>query len=130
MNGVAREFLKRTKEDYYQKELANLGQQEVFTQELHGGSVAGSVFGFEDRYEEYRRHPSQVSQDFLSTLSSFHMGRELVADQVLNQDFIECTPSDRIFQVGESVANTLWCMINNKIIARRQVPKRANPRIL
>ena len=74
VNGVPREFLKRTKEDYFQKELASLGQQEVFAQELHGGSVPGTVFGFEDRYEEYRRHPSGVSQDFETILNSFHMG--------------------------------------------------------
>ena len=130
VNGVPREFLKRTKEDYFQKELASLGQQEVFAQELHGGSVPGTVFGFEDRYEEYRRHLSGVSQDFETILNSFHMGRDLEADPVLNESFIECDPTDRIFQVGQDIASTLWCMINNRIIARRQVPKRARPRIL
>lgn len=129
-NAVPRDFLKRTKEDYFQKELANLGQQEIYTQELHGGATAGEVFGFQDRYQEYRGHPSQISQDFRDTLSTYHLGRELQSDVALNQDFVECDPSDRIFQVGTELGDSLWCMVNNHLVARRIVPKRANPRIL
>jgi len=129
-NGIAREFLKTTKEDYFQKELANLGQQEVFTQELHAGAPDGEVFGFQDRYHEYRSHPSQVSQDFRDTLNTYHLARELQADVSLNEAFVQCDPSDRIYQVGTDNSDTLWCMVNNHLVARRMVPKRAIPRIL
>lgn len=130
MNACPREFIKDTKEDYFQKELANLGQQEIYAQELHGGSTSGSVFGYADRYQEYRSHPSQVMGGFRENLNSFHLARELQADQVLNEAFVECDPSRRIFQIEDPEYDTLWCMINNHLVARRMVPKRANPRIL
>ena len=129
LNGIHRDWLKTTKEDFYQKELANLGQQEVFQAELYAENER-DVFGFQDRYHEYRSHPSQVGQDFRDTLNAWHMGRDLQPDVTLNEAFIECDPSDRIFQIGEEIADTLWCMINHKVVARRIVPKRANPRII
>ena len=129
LNGIHREWLKTTKEDFFQKELANLGQQEVYQAELFAENTR-DIFGYQDRYEEYRRHPSQISNDFTDTLNPYHLGRDLQADVTLNQAFVECNPTDRIFQVKEATADTLWMMINNNTVARRIVPKRANPRIM
>lgn len=129
-NGVPREWLKTTKEDFFQKELANLGQQEVYTQELHGEATPGEVFGYQDRYHEYRSHPSQIQGDFRDFLNSFHLARELQSDVTLNEDFVRCRPSRRIFQIDDASYDTLWCMVNNHLVARRMVPKRAVPRIL
>ena len=129
MNGIPREWLKTTKEDFFQRELANLGQQEVWEAELYGEEER-NVFGYQDRYHEYRSHPSQVSQDFRDTLNSFHLAKDLGEDPVLNQSFVECNPSRRIFQITDETVDTLWCMVNNHLVARRLVPKRANPRIL
>lgn len=129
-NGIPREFLKSTKEDYFQKELAQLGQQEIYSRELHAGAAEEDVFGYQDRYSEYRSHPSQVSQDFRDTLNTFHLARELSQNVVLNEAFVECDPSRRIFQVEDTQYDTLWCMVNNHLVARRMVPKRVNPRIL
>jgi hypothetical protein len=130
VNGVDREWLKTTKEDYFQKELANLGQQEVYDVELHGGATTGDVFGYQDRYDEYRGHPSRVTQDFRDTLNSWHLGRDLTSTPTLNADFVNCDPPDRIFQVSTSVADSVWINMNNHLVARRMVPKRANPRIV
>jgi len=127
LNAVPREFLKTTKEDYFQKELVHLGQQAVDAREVNAANEA-SEWGFQDRYDEYRQHYSQVGQDFRDTLSSWHLGRDIPVDQALNDDFVECTPSDRIFQV--ETGDNLWIMANHRIVARRLVPKRARPRIL
>ncbi len=128
-NGIPREFLKTTKEDFYQKELVNLGQQEVYEAELYAENTR-DVFGFQDRYHEYRSHPSNVSQDFRDTLNAWHLARELTPGVSLNEAFIECDPSRRIFQVTDPTVDTLWIMANHHIVARRLVPKRANPRII
>lgn len=131
LNGVPREFLKTTKEDYFQRELANLGQQEVWNNEVSADPDSGAeVFGYQDRYHEYRSHPSQIGQDFRDTLNSFHLGRDIPAGQALNQNFVECDPSRRIFQITDPTIDTLWCMVNNHLVARRMVPKVAKPRIL
>ena len=129
MNGCDREFLKRNKEDFFQRELANLGQQEVWNgQVFHNQPNYLQAFGYQDRYDEYRKHPSQVGQDFRDTLNSWHLARELDVNATLNESFIECNPSKRIFQVETN--DVLWVMSNNHLVARRQVPKRANPRII
>lgn len=127
LDGIPREFLKRTKEDFYQRELVHLGQQEVDAREVNFGDDEG-VFGYQDRYDEYRTQWSQVGQDFKSTLSSWHLGRDIPPGQALNADFIRCNPSDRIFQVQSG--DNLWVMANHKVVARRLLPKRAKPRIL
>ncbi|AXL15456.1 major capsid protein [Microviridae sp.] len=129
MNGIPRDWLKTTKEDYFQKELTNLGQQEVYQAELYAENDR-DIFGYQDRYHEYRSHPSQVGQDFRDTLNAWHLGRELQPDVTLNEDFIKCDPSKRIFQITDDTIDSLWCMINHHIVARRLVPKRANPRII
>jgi len=128
MNGVPRDFLKTTKEDFYQKELTNLGQQEVYQAELYAENDR-DVFGYQDRYHEYRSQPSSVSQEFRDTLNAWHLARELEPDVTLNASFVECEPSTRIFQIEEGV-DTLWIMANHNIVARRLVPKTARPRIL
>lgn len=129
LNGIPRDWLKTDKEDYFQRELANLGQQEIDQLELHAGGTPGA-WGFQDRYEEYRYQPSQVTQDFRDTLNSWHMARDLTPTVALNEDFIECDPAGRIFQVDPATADSLWIMNNNHLVARRMVPKRANPRII
>lgn len=127
LNGVHREFLKKTKEDYFQKELVHLGQQEIYNQEVNTLSAYGT-FGYQDRYDEYRQHSSYIGQDFRDTLASWHLGRDIAPDQALNQSFTDCNPSNRIFQVTQG--DNLWIMANHKIVARRLLPKRSRPRIL
>ena len=128
-NGIDREFLKRTKEDYFQRELANLGQQEVYASEAFANAANHDrVFGYQDRYDEYRGCRSSVSQDFRDTLNSWHLARELTDNVTLNNSFVNCVPSKRIYQV--TTADPLWIMANHHIVARRMVPKRANPRII
>ena len=127
-NGIPREYIKRTKEDFFQKELANLGQQEVDNREINANASA-ATFGYQDRYMEYRNHPSQVGQDFRDVLNSWHLARDLDTGTALNQSFVECKPSDRIYQVTGEYDN-LWIMVNHRIVARRMVPKRANPRVI
>ncbi|AXH75445.1 MAG: major capsid protein [Microviridae sp.] len=129
MNGVDREFLKLTKEEYFQKELANLGQQAVLAGQLFTDQAGyRDDWAFQDRYQEYRKHPSLVGQDFRDTLNAWHLARELTSGVALNQSFVECNPSKRIFQVTSG--DSLWIMINNSLVARRMVPKTASPRIL
>jgi len=126
-NAMHREWRKVSKEDWFQRELANLGQQEIWEGEVYA-SNSKDTWGFQDRYDEYRTHPSQVTNDFTDTLNTWHLAREFDQAPTLNTDFVECVPSDRIFQVP--TGDNLWIMANHRVVARRLVPKKANPRIL
>lgn len=120
MQGVNRLWNRRTKEDFWQKELEGIGQQEILNKELYTAHAdPDGIFGYADRYEEYRRQPSRISGDYQSNLKFWHMAREFADEPVLNASFVEAVPTKRIF--AQQVDDTLWCMINHSVQARRLV---------
>lgn len=130
MQGLSRMWNRRVKEDYYQRELQNIGQQEVFTKELYAGNAEGPtgddvVFGYQNRYDEYRWHESYVSGEFRNILNSWHMARDFANAPTLNADFINAVPTTRIFAAQQN--DTLYCMANHSIQARRLMSKYGNP---
>lgn len=134
-SGVNREFLKSTKEDYWQKELELIGQQDIFPTELYapstnidGDGIANGNFGYQDRYSEYRHIPSTVAGDFRTTLNDWHLARFFGTQPELNSDFIECVPSKRIH--AEQTADVIWGMFSHSIQARRLVGKRTIGKII
>lgn len=132
VTGLEREFSKRTKEDFYQKELELIGQQEVYNRELYtADSAPGDVFGYNDRYAEYRHRQSQVAGEFRnSTMYDWHLGRIFASDVTLNSSFVTCSPSDRIYADQTVGADHLWCMISHSIQARRMVGRKTIGRIM
>lgn len=129
-NGIHRHFLKRTREDFFQKELESIGQQPIWQNEIYAkaGQDYEDVFGYQDRYSEYRSTPSTVAGDFRDTLNYWHMARDLPDTTVLNSEFVACNPTERIHNVQGP--DTLWCMVNNHVVARRMVRKNAQSRIM
>lgn len=130
MQGLSRMWNRRVKEDYYQRELQHIGQQEVLTKELYAGNSEGptsddTVFGYQNRYDEYRWHESYVSGEFRNILNSWHMAREFANEPTLNADFINAVPTTRIFAAQQN--DTLYCMANHSIQARRLMSKYGNP---
>lgn len=130
MQGLSRMWNRRVKEDYYQRELQHIGQQEVLTKELYAGNAEGPtgddvVFGYQNRYDEYRWHESYVSGEFRTILNSWHMARDFANEPTLNADFINAVPTTRIFAAQEN--DTLYCMANHSIQARRLMSKFGNP---
>ena len=119
MDGLHRSWLRTTKEDYWQRELERIGQQEILDTEVYAIGATGAAWAYGDRYAEYRHIPSGVAGDFRDTLNFWHLARDFSSEPTLNQDFIECDPSKRIH--AEQTANTLWCMVNHNIQARRPV---------
>lgn len=132
-NMLPRTFIRTTKEDFFQPELEHIGQQEVYNIELNANSSEPSgVFGYQDRYNEYRYHESSISGEFRSTLNYWHMARDFSGSFALNGDFVTCTPTDRIFAApgtAQDPNDTLYCFFNHSIQARRLISKMATPRI-
>lgn len=127
-NGVQRHWLKTDREDFFQKELAHIGQQPVFDNEVFLKQDQASIFGYQDRYDEYRRVRSEVTGEFRTTLDYWHLGRQFADTPVLNSSFLRCSPGKRIF--AEQTQQTLWCAIQHRVVARRMVGKRAMSRII
>ena len=112
-----------TKEDYWQKELQHIGQQGVAPNELDVRNDAGSAttWGYQDRYDEYRRLESTVHAAFKSTLDTWHLSREFTGASSLNSAFVQCVPSTRIY--ADTSADNLYIMCNHSIQARRLVAR-------
>ena len=130
-DGVQRLWLKRDRNEFFQKELQAIGQQEVKNGEVYlqdDEETNQSVFGYTDRYNEYTWTPSNVNAEFRGLLDFWHLGRKFESAPSLNEDFIRCNPTKRIF--AEQNQNGLWCMINNKTIARRMVKKQSIGRLM
>lgn len=119
--GIPKKFLRETKEDVWQQELQHIGQQMVQNREAYGAAASPKgQFGFQDRYDEYRRQESSVAGEFgTSTLNYWHMAREFASEPALNSDFVTCTPTERTFAVPSQ--DVIYVMANHSIQARRLV---------
>lgn len=107
--GMNRLWLRSTRFDFYWPELANLGEQAIQAREIWAQAVTSgtnSVFGYQERYAEYKYKPSEVRGAFRSgyatSLDVWHMSEEFAAQPSLNQTFIESnTPIERSIVVTE-----------------------------
>lgn len=126
-NGVHKDWLRRTREDYWQQELQDIGQEVIDNKEVYQDQTSGT-FGYNDRYSTYKHKPSGVAGEFRSTLNTWHYGRIFAGNQTLNQSFIECDASKRVNQVTS--ANVLWVMCRHSIQARRLVKRTGIGKIL
>jgi len=120
--GGQRFWRKRTKEDFWQKELENLGMQEITSGEVNlAGSDDQGVFGYQDRYEEYRRGLDGIAGEFrTSALDYWHFARDFGTDSpTLNDAFVSCLPVETPFAVPTQ--DVMYGMFNHSIQARRLV---------
>lgn len=122
--GVHRAFSRETKEDYFQRELQYIGEQEVYNREIQAGHTSpDGIFGYQARYDEYRSIPSGIAGEFRSTLNHWHYAREFSGDVALNQSFIDATPTKRVN--ASTGTDCLYVMANHSIQARRQLAQKA-----
>lgn len=121
VQGLPRTWNRRTKEDFWQKELQHIGQQEVLNKELYAQhSSPNGIFGYQDRYDEYRRMESTVGGEFRTTqLDFWHMARIFASEPALNATFVRSVPTKRVNAVQTN--DVLWMMCNHSVQARRQV---------
>jgi len=124
--GLPRTWSRTTKEDFFQKELQHIGQQEVLYKELYAGHATPTgTFGYQDRYDDYRRMESSIAGEFRTTLNTWHMGRIFSSDPALNAAFVKANPTDRVYQ--STSTNQLLVMANHSIQARRMLSSNSKP---
>lgn len=122
MNGLDRRWSRMVKEDYWQKELEHIGQQPIKNKEIYAAHASpDATFGYQDRYDDYRRLESGVSGEFRTTLNYWHMARDFGSTPALNASFVSCVPTLRTF--ASSTTDPLYVMANHSIQARRMVAR-------
>jgi hypothetical protein len=127
--GLPRTFNRRTREDFFQPELQHIGQQQVLNKELYAahGSPDG-VFGYQDRYDEYRRTESSIAGEMRSVLDNWHYARIFSSAPALNSSFVSAVPTKRVNAV--STNDVLYIMANHSIQARRLLTSNPKPGLL
>ena len=105
--GMNRMWSRRTRYDYAMPVLAHLGEQAVLRKEIYANGTDANdlvVFGYQERFGEYRYGQSLITGKFRSTyatpLDMWHLSQEFGTAPTLGPTFIEENPPvDRIIAV-------------------------------
>lgn len=112
--GLNRMWSRQTRYDFYWPALAHLGEQAILNKEIYtqgssvvdaaGDVVDDQVFGFQERYAEYRYKPSIITGKFRSTyaqsLDVWHLAQKFDSLPTLSDTWIEDSPPvDRVIAV-------------------------------
>ncbi|AXH75176.1 MAG: major capsid protein [Microviridae sp.] len=106
-HNINKMWSRSTRFDHYWPALSHIGEQAVLNKEIHfSGTPAtdDAVFGYQERYGEYRYKPSMVTGLFRSShpqsLDAWHLAYDFAATPALNATFIEENPPlDRVVAV-------------------------------
>lgn len=96
--GLNRMWSRRSLFDFYWPTLAHLGEQPILNKEIftQGNAQDDEVFGYQERYAEYRYKPSFITGKLRSTdpqsLDVWHLAQKFDGLPTLSQDFIEENP--------------------------------------
>jgi hypothetical protein len=117
--GINKMWTRSTKFDMYWPSFAFLGEQAVLNKEIYaqGNEEDDKVFGYQERYAEYRYAPSQVTGKFRSTyaqsLDSWHLAQKFENLPKLSPEFIvDNPPVDRVVAVPSEPQFLLDCWFN------------------
>lgn len=101
--GLNRMWSRSTRFDFFEPALAHIGEQAVLKQEIYcdGSATDDDVFGYQERFAEYRYKPSQVTGLFRSnavgTLDIWHLAQDFASVPSLGSSFIlDNPPIDRV----------------------------------
>ena len=117
--GLNRMFSRSTRYDFYFPALAHIGEQSVLNKEIYldGSANDEEVFGYQERWAEYRYKPSLITGKLRSndaaSLDAWHLSQEFGSLPALNQTFIEETPPmDRVVAVTTEPDFLMDCYFN------------------
>jgi hypothetical protein len=104
--GLNRMFSRSSRYDFYWPALSHIGEQSILNKEIFadGSSADEDVFGYQERYAEYRYKPSivtgQFRSNFATSLESWHLAQDYSSVPSLNATFIEENPDiDRVVAI-------------------------------
>jgi hypothetical protein len=105
--GLPKMWSRSTRYDFYFPVFATLGEQAILNKEIYvtGGPTDNNVFGYQERWAEYRYKPSQITGLMRSTsagtIDAWHYAQKFTSLPSLNASFIQETPPvERTTAVG------------------------------
>lgn len=105
--GLHKMWSRSTRYDFYFPAFAMLGEQSILNKEIYvtGDTSDTNVFGYQERWAEYRYNPSRISSLFRSTASGtidgWHLAEKFTSVPTLSSSFIVSNPPvSRVVAVG------------------------------
>lgn len=136
--GLERCWSRSTRYDFLWPEFVNLGEQPIYKRELfiEDDATDDEVFGYQERYADYRFKKSLVTGKFASdvagSLDYFHLAEDFAASPSLNQTFVEdATSMSRVTTVDSEpdfIIDGRFDLRVARVLPVRPVPSLAPPR--
>ncbi|AXH75774.1 MAG: major capsid protein [Microviridae sp.] len=133
--GVRKLWSRSTRYDFYWPAFAHLGEQAVLNREIYADGSANDavVFGYQERWAEYRHFPSQITGLFKSrsagTIDPWHLAQNFATLPTLNTTFIQDTPPlSRALAAGASangaqiLFDSFWSLDRTRPMPQYSVP--------
>lgn len=96
--GMNRMWSRRGRFDFYWPALSHIGEQAVLSKEIYCDGTAGdeAVWGYQERFAEYRYKPSMVTaalrSSYPQSLDTWHLAQDFASRPLLNSTFIQENP--------------------------------------
>lgn len=120
--GLRRFWSRLTRYDFYEPVFSHLGEQTILNKELYvkGDANDNLVFGYQERWAEYRYNPSMITGLFRSTaattLDAWHLAQKFTSLPTLNSTFIQDTPPvARVIAVPSQPEFIFDCYCRNRV---------------
>ena len=130
--GLNRMWSRKARFDYYWPVFAHLGEQAILNKEIYaqGNDQDDEVFGYQERYAEYRYFPSMITGQLRSTsptpLDVWHLAEKFETLPKLNSTFIkDATPIERVVAVTDEPPIILDAWFDMKCV--RPMPVYSTP---
>jgi len=105
--GLNKLWQRSTRYDFFWPKLQQLGEQSILCSELYmtgDPNIDDDVFGYQERYAEYRYKPSEIHgvlrSTYATSIDQWHLAEEFSAQPTLNAAFIvQNTPIERAIAI-------------------------------
>lgn len=135
--GFDRSWYKETRFDYAWPEFSHLTDQAIRNWELYSvgsdGDYLNGVFGYQERYAEYKFKPSinsgEMRPGISNSLASWHLGDYYTEEPYLSDEWLQVSkaPVDRALAVTSAVSNQIFADIYCQCRWTRPLPVHSNP---
>ena len=130
MQGISRDWFRKTYLDYPWKEFAHIGDQAIMNKELYwdysdnNPTLHDAPFAYTPRYSEYRWKNDVVSGKMRTDFLNWHLQRNFATRPTLNSDFIACDPRETdVFYMTSGAEHEIKCQIGCNNEAWRPLPR-------
>lgn len=133
--GIARQFSRKTRFDFYWPSLAHISEQPIYNREIYadGSATDAEVFGYKEPWAEYRHTESiatgEMRSNAAASMDSWHYGDDYASLPALSASWIHepVANVDRTLAVSSSASDQFKVDCYNRVHWYRPIPLHSVP---